>query len=307
MSDAMTTPNRLGRGLSALFGEYQTGPGGAAATGGSSQTFDGGPGPRGIPIDLIRRNPHQPRRDFSEHDMESLTASIREKGVLQPILVRPMQGPSELYEIVAGERRWRAAQRAGLTAVPALIRPIDDLEMLEIAIIENVQRADLNAIEEAEAYAQLQERWGRTQEQVAEVVGKSREHIANLLRLLKLPQDVRTLVKEGRLSAGHARALVTAPDPMKLASDIIERKLSVRQAEDLAAEARAETARDLKTRIRTLVPEQDADTRALATDLSNALGMMVDIKHRSDSGGEVKITYRSLEQLDEICRRLSQR
>ncbi len=303
----MTTPTRLGRGLSALFGEYQTSPGGAPAAAGQGQTFDGGPGPRGIPIDLIRRNPHQPRRDFSESDMESLTASIREKGVLQPILVRPMQGPSELYEIVAGERRWRAAQRAGLNAVPALIRPIDDLEMLEIAIIENVQRADLNAIEEAEAYAQLQERWGRTQEQVAEVVGKSREHIANLLRLLKLPQDVRDLVKEGRLSAGHARALVTAPDPMRLAADIIERRLSVRQAEDLAAEARGETARDIKTRIRNLAPEQDADTRALATDLSNALGMMVDIRHRSDSGGEVKITYRSLEQLDEICRRLSQR
>lgn len=303
----MTTPTRLGRGLSALFGEYQTSPAGAPAGAGPVQTFDGGPGPRGIPIDLIRRNPHQPRRDFTEADMESLTASIREKGVLQPILVRPLQGPTELYEIVAGERRWRAAQRAGLNAVPALIRPIDDLEMLEIAIIENVQRADLNAIEEAEAYAQLQERWGRTQEQVAEVVGKSREHVANLLRLLKLPTDVRTLVKDGRLSAGHARALVTAPDPMKLAEDILERKLTVRQAEELAAQARGESARDIKAKVKDLVPEQDADTRALATDLSNALGMIVDVKHRADGAGEVKITYRTLEQLDEICRRLSQR
>jgi len=290
---------RLGRGLSALLGDYA----------GARNAIDAGPltadgqvafEPIGtssdISIDRVTPNPKQPRRTFVEAELEELAESIRAKGVLQAILVRPDPINAEMFEIVAGERRWRAARRAGLTAIPAIVREMDDREMLEIAIIENVQRADLNAVEEAEAYKALMDRFGRTQDSVAMQVGKSREHVANTLRLLNLPDDVREHVREGRLSAGHARALLKTQDPSALAVAVIQKALSVRDTE---AMAKGEKSGALK-----VAEEKDVDTKALELDLQRALGLDVDIRH-SSKGGEVRIKYAQLEQLDEICRLLS--
>ena len=294
---------RLGRGLSALLGDYA----GArnAIEGGESMTAEANApstedmSASEIAIDRIVPNPKQPRRTFVEADLEELTESIKTKGIIQPILVRPDPSQPEMFEIIAGERRWRAARRAGLSMVPAVVREMDDREMLEIAIIENVQRADLNAVEEAEAYKALIDRFGRTQESVAQQVGKSREHVSNALRLLSLPEDVREHVREARLTPGHARALMKTSDPSGFAATVIAKQLSVRETEALS---RADKVSGGKSAVDV---DKDVDTKALELDLQRALGLDVDIRHMNGKGGEVRIRYAQLEQLDEICRLLS--
>ena len=255
-----------------------------------------------IAIDRIIPNPKQPRRTFIEAELEELSESIRTKGVIQPILVRPDPANAEMFEIIAGERRWRAARRAGLTVMPAVVREMDDREMLEIAIIENVQRSDLNAVEEAEAYKSLIDRFGRTQESVAQQVGKSREHVSNTLRLLNLPEDVREHVREGRLTPGHARALLKTSDPSAIAMTVISKGLSVRDTEALSKVEKSGGKSDAKS---ALEIDKDVDTKALELDLQRSLGLDVDIRHVNGKGGEVRIKYAQLEQLDEICRLLS--
>jgi ParB family chromosome partitioning protein len=274
----------LGRGLSALLGdEPETKP--------SSDI----PKPRTLPVAFLRPNRFQPRRLFREEDLKDLADSIRAKGVLQPIVVRPGTGPED-YEIVAGERRWRAAQLAKLHEVPVTVREVSDNETLELAIIENVQRADLNAIEEAAAYQQLLNQFEYTQEKLSEVIGKSRSHVANTLRLLKLPEAVKNLIVEGKLTAGHARTLIGVPDAERRAREIVDGALNVRQAEQKTPKP----ARAVKRK-----GGKDADTKSLEQSVSNALGMKVEIQHQGEKGGEVKIRYRTLEQLDEIMHRLS--
>ena len=296
----MAEPGRrgLGRGLSALLEEVD--PPAKPET-----AQEGGEATRQAPVELLRRNPDQPRRQFGETELAELTESIRERGVLQPILVRSAPGAPGEYQIVAGERRWRAAQRAGLHSVPILVRTLDDAEVAEIGIIENVQRADLNVLEEAQGYKLLLERFGRTQDAIAKTVGKSRSHVANALRLLNLPAPVREHLEAGRLSAGHARAIAASPDPERLARTIVEGDLTVRQAEALArqnepgAQTPASTPRP-PARGRAM----DADTQALEQDLSDALGLSVQIVDRNGVG-EVRVRYASLEQLDGLCQRLS--
>ena len=254
-----------------------------------------------VPIDRIAPNPDQPRRYFAEDALAELVASVREKGVIQPLIVRANPRDPEGYEIVAGERRWRAAQRAQLHELPVIVRDFDDTEVLEVAIIENIQRADLNPGEEANGYKQLMERFGHTQEKLAEALGKSRPHIANTLRLLSLPDAVLTQLQSGKLSAGHARALVTSDAPVDLANRIGAQGLSVRDAERLA-KGSAEKAAP-KPRV---VPEKDADTRALEQDLSAALKMRINIEHKSiDGDGVMTISYRSLDDLDRLCQLLT--
>ena len=275
----------LGRGLSALIGDE---PGGAH-----------GEAPRGsrtLPVAFLRPNPFQPRKSFAKEELDDLANSVREKGVLQPILVRPVKGEADAYEIVAGERRWRAAQLAKLHDVPVVVRELSDGESLEFAIIENVQRADLNAVEEAAAYRELMEHFGYTQDRVAQEVGKSRSHVANTLRLLKLPDNVQAMIRTGQLTAGHARTLIGTENPEALARDIIASALNVRAAEQ---RSKSHTS---KARNKT---EKDPDTRALEANLSNMLGLKVQIADRGEAGGEVRIAYKTFEQLDEVCRRLS--
>ena len=308
MADAPTPTSRrgLGRGLSALLGETDPALVASAAPAAVAEVAAAeGLTARQTPIELLRRNPDQPRRSFNDEELDELAASIREKGILQPILVRPAPGAPGEFQIVAGERRWRAAQKAGLHEVPILVRAFDDLDVLEIGIIENVQRADLNPLEEAMGYRTLIDRFGRTQDAVATTVGKSRSHVANLLRLLNLPASVRDHLAEGRLTAGHARAIATAPDPEALSDAIIRQGLSVRQAEDLARKSieRGPTRKSSKSRAGA---PRDADTAALEHDLSEALGLEVRVEDR-DGVGEVRILYQDLEQLDEICRRLQSR
>lgn len=256
-------------------------------------------GPRSIPIDLVQRNPQQPRKHFDESDLTDLSNSIRAHGILQPILVRPIADGR--FEIVAGERRWRAAQRAGLHAVPAVVRDLNEVEVVEIAIVENVQRTDLNPIEEAQGFQALIDRFGRTQEEIAEAVGKSRPHIANMLRLLKLPDDLQEMVRDGRLSSGHARAVLTAPDPRGLAQRVISEGLNVREVERLAQQAKDEKHGPRASAI--AAEAKSADTRALEQSLSNALGLEVTIAEKGEAG-EVKISYKTLAQLDDVIRRL---
>ncbi|MBW8734144.1 MAG: ParB/RepB/Spo0J family partition protein [Asticcacaulis sp.] len=286
----------LGRGLSALMGD----PVVATATAPQGQgTIDPSRFPE-LPIDLLVRNPDQPRRVFTEAEIEELSASIREKGILQPILVRPAPGQTGKYQIIAGERRWRAAQRAGLHQMPAIVRDLDDLEVLEIGIIENVQRADLNAMEEARAYKVLMERFGRTQDALAQALGKSRSHIANMLRLLSLPEIVQDHVLQGRLSAGHARALVTADNAEVLADQIIAGGLSVRQAEALVREEQNRPVKPVAPRSGTAA---SADVQSLEQDLQEALGLKVKLDDKGGKG-ELRLSYATLEQLDDVCRRL---
>jgi ParB family chromosome partitioning protein len=255
-----------------------------------------------IPIELLRRNPDQPRKVFSEEDIDELAASIREKGVIQPLLVRPAPGVAGEYEIVAGERRWRAAQRAGLREMPVVVRALADGEVLEIAIIENVQRVDLNPIEEALGYKALMERFGRTQDAVAEAVGKSRPHVANALRLLNLPEAVQGYVLQGQLSAGHARAIASADDPLVIARRVIDGGLTVRETEALARQSAAASGK--KPRAPAASSRgKDADTLALESDLAESLGLTVEILDRGGAG-ELRVQYATLEQLDEVCRRL---
>ena len=294
MAQAKQERRGLGRGLSALMADIDTSPPQAAKdTPRRAENF--------IAVDRISPNPDQPRRTFSEAALAELTASVREKGVIQPLILRRNPTDPGRFEIVAGERRWRAAQRAQLHEVPAIVRELDDIEVLELAIIENIQRADLNAIEEAAGYRQLMDRFGHTQEKLAEALGKSRSHIANLLRLLTLPETVMEYVRSGDLSAGHARALVTAEDPTKLAAQIVRQGLSVRQTEALAKKTDS-----LKSPKINESPVKDTDTRALENDLAAALGMKVGIAHPPGAeGGVLTVKYKDLDQLDELCRRLS--
>ncbi len=285
-----TSRKRLGRGLAALIGEIER------------------PEPerdilaeRYAPIEMVRRNPANPRRDFDAGEIDELSASIRQHGIIQPVLVRRSAGNTEVYEIVAGERRWRAAQQAGLTEVPIIVRDVDDRAALEIAIVENVQRSDLNAVEEALGLQQLIDRHGYSQAELGEVIGKSRSHVANTLRLLKLPQDVLDLVRDGSLSAGHARTLVTAKEPVRLARRILAEGLSVRQAETLAQDG-ADGAQG-QPKGGSSKREKDPDTLALEKLLADRTGLAVEIAH-GNKGGEVRIRYRTLEQLDQICHRL---
>jgi ParB family chromosome partitioning protein len=290
----------LGRGLSALLGENEV----SATLSADPQPSARLGAPHMAPIELLRPNPDQPRKVFSDAELDELAASIREKGVIQPLLVRPTAAGGE-YEIVAGERRWRAAQRAGARELPVVIRTLADGEVLEIGIIENVQRVDLNPIEEALAYKQLIERFGRTQDAVAEVVGKSRPHVANALRLLNLPEAVQGYVLQGQLTAGHARAVLASGDPVALARQVIDQNLSVRQAEALAKKAGGGSGgQGPRAKAPGHTGGKDADTVALENDLSEALGLTVEILDQ-DGAGELRIQYATLEQLDEVCRRLS--
>lgn len=287
----------LGRGLSALMADINVDVESPAQ--GSPRRAD-----MQVPVEKLVPNPNQPRRDFSPESLEDLAASIRQKGVIQPLIVRPI-ATSDRFEIVAGERRWRAAQLAQLHELPVLIRDFDDTEVLEVAIIENIQRADLNAIEEAMGFRQLMERFGHTQEKLAEALSKSRSHIANLLRLLQLPEDVQGFLREGRLSAGHARALITTANPSELARQVISRGLSVRETERLAKSPGGGKS-SLGSGPRPKALEKDADTRALEADLSANLKMSVRIDH--EPGGEsgiLSIRYNTLDDLDNLCRVLS--
>ncbi len=294
---------RLGRGLSALLGDIESIADEADAVAVTDKNSPQKSSPSMIAIDLINANPDQPRRDFTDTDLEELADSIRQHGVIQPVLLRPDPKKKNKYQIVAGERRWRAAQRAQIHELPAIVRELDDGDVLELAIIENVQRVDLNPIEEASGYAQLIERFGHTQEALAKAIGKSRSHLANMMRLLNLPEEVRAHVQRGVLSAGHARTLINATDPVALAQRAIKEDLSVRQLETLARESKPE-----KTRRRSSAPqEKDADTRALEGDLTAAIGMRVSIDHlTADGAGELRIRYKSLDQLDKICQKLGE-
>lgn len=293
-------PSRLGRGLSSLIGEVE----GIEPAGGRDESAAGtGRAPQELAVSDIRPNPGQPRQIFDETALDELANSIRTKGVLQAILVRPDPKVAGHYQIVAGERRWRAAKRAGLSHIPAVIKNMDELELLEIGIIENVQRADLNAMEEAEAYGALMKRFGRTQDSLAESVGKSRAHIANTLRLLKLPDSVRDMVRDQKLSAGHARAVLAAADAESLAETIVSRGLSVREAESLARKSHEGEIRE-GLKAAGAGEEKDVDTAALEADLTRTLGLSVEIRHKAN-GGELRIRYRDLEQLDDVCRRLT--
>jgi ParB family chromosome partitioning protein len=285
----MTQPQkrRLGRGLAALIGDDTT----------EEAVIENARSLRHLPIELVHANPNNPRKHFADGDLEDLTRSIREKGLLQPLVVR-LRNDGE-YEIVAGERRWRAAQRAGIHEVPALVRELSDGEALEIALIENIQRADLNALEEARAYQQLMDQFSYTQQQLADSVGKSRSHIANTIRLLSLPESVRRHIESGALTAGHARALVATGSPQELAGKIIKLGMTVREAEGLSrseAEAKGRPA-GVKAR-------KDADTLALERQLSEVLGLKVEITSKGRDGGSVTVRYKTLEQLDDVCNRL---
>ena len=276
-------PRGLGRGLSALIGDEAAPVRGEVPAKGS----------RTLPVAFLKPGRFQPRKNFADEALAELAASIKEKGVLTPILVRPL-GP-DAYEIVAGERRWRAAQLAKLHDVPVVVRDLADAETLEIAIIENVQRADLNALEEAAAYQELMDRFSKTQEQVAQDVGKSRSHVANTVRLLRLPESVKQWLREGKLTAGHARTLLAAADPESAAKEILAGQMSVRQAEHRSPKKAKAGGK----------PAKDPNLADLEASISNKLGLKIQIIHKGDKGGEVRIAYSSLEQLEEITRRLN--
>ncbi|MSU90668.1 ParB/RepB/Spo0J family partition protein [Rhodobacteraceae bacterium 2CG4] len=284
----------LGRGLSALLADTA-----------DPEAAEGAAAPRvtglTVDIDRIQANPDQPRRSFGEDELNELAASIRRNGIIQPLVVRPDPDDPDTYQLVAGERRWRAAQRAQVHEVPVVVRELSDEEVLEVAIVENVQRVDLNAVEEAQGYKQLMDRFGHGQETIAEALGKSRSHIANTLRLLNLPAEVIEHLRAGRLSAGHARTLIPAQDPAALAREVIAKGLSVRQTESLV---RAEKDKNIvKQRV---IEPKDADTRAIEADLSAQLKMRVSIDHApGNDGGTMKIKYRSLDDLDRLLGTLS--
>ena len=302
IDDNKGKPSRLGKGLSALMGEVE-----AVSVPAKSSDPEGGTsdGVAEMPLNMVHPNPSQPRRHFDKEKLEELAESLKERGVLQAILVRPDPMGSPSFQIIAGERRYRAAKMAGLKTIPAVVRDVDELELLEVGIIENVQRTDLNPIEEAEAYGALMKRFARTQESLAASIGKSRTHIANTVRLLKLSDGARQHIREGLVSAGHARAALGGEDPDLLIEQAVAKKLSVRDVEALArlskgsvpplpGEAKAKPASALK----------DVDTEALESDLMRTLGLVVDIRDKNGSG-EMRIKYRDLEQLDDVCRRLT--
>lgn len=280
--------SRLGRGLASLIGDAPV----------TQPRIPPEGEQRMVPIELIRAGKLNPRKSFKEDELAELADSIREKGLVQPILVRPEPGSSGSYEIVAGERRWRASQRAGLHAVPVIVRDLADQEVLELAIIENVQRADLNAIEEAAGYQELIERYAYTQERLAEVIGKSRSHLANTLRLLKLPIKVQSMVEDGKLTAGHARALVGRDDAEEMAQRIVESQLNVRDVEALV-QAGTESVQTTRR-----VRDKDADTKAFEKELADILGLKVEIRRGSGESGVLQIKYGNFDQLDYIRVRL---
>ncbi len=277
----------LGRGLSELMGD----------DGVQVDRMTAGRRQSQVRTEKLEPNPYQPRKTFDPESMRELVDSIKEKGVLQPLLVRTVKG-SETYQIIAGERRWRAAQKAGLHVLPVVIRDLTDSEALQIGIIENVQRSDLTAVEEAAGYRRLMDEFGHTQEQVAAMVGKSRSHVANLLRLINLPEPVQNMMAEGKLSMGHARTLVGSNNATTLAKMIVSKGLSVREAEKLATNVKG-TAKPKQAST-----EKDADTRALERDLAGALGLNVNILHAGANGGEIRVKYKTLEQLDVLCNKL---
>jgi ParB family transcriptional regulator, chromosome partitioning protein len=286
---------RLGRGLAALLGGPEGNPQGAAQP---------PRGPKKIPVEFLRPNPRNPRRNFGEEELAELTASIKEKGIIQPILARPVPGQPGMFEIIAGERRWRAAQRAGLHEVPIVGVEADDRQALELAIIENVQRADLDPLEEAAGYEQLLDEFNYSQTDLAKVIGKSRSHVANSLRLLKLPEPTKVLLREGKLSAGHARVLLATDEPDALAGKIIAQNLSVRDAEQmLEATPGTDRAKGQGPRKREIF-EKPADTRALEKSLRDALGIEAVITHKDGEAGELSLRYKTLDQLELVCRRL---
>lgn len=288
MADKKLERRGLGRGLSALMADVDLNPKESDMPPRRAEQY--------VPIECLEPNPDQPRRDFVPEALEELAASIREKGVIQPLIVRKHPQKAGHFEIVAGERRWRAAQIAQLHELPIILRELNDTEVLEVAIIENIQRADLNALEEALAYRQLMERFGHTQEKLAEALSKSRSHIANHMRLLQLPDEIQGMLREGRLSAGHARAMITAPDPVALARRAVTKSLSVRDVERLAKKPLEKGNSTPRPR-----PEKDTDTRALEGDLSANLKMKVNIDHSPAGSGRLVISYSDLEGLDRLC------
>jgi ParB family chromosome partitioning protein len=303
-------PRGLGRGLDALLGEAGLKPAGSPVAAPYASEPDSALGVQPparrlqtLPIEFLKPNPNQPRKHFGKAEIEDLAESIKARGLLQPILVRPIA--HEHYEIVAGERRWRAAQLAMVPDLPVIIRQLSDEAAAEIALIENVQRVDLNPIEEAAAYQRLVEVHGRTQEEVAGAVGKSRSHIANLIRLMSLPEKARAALEEGRITAGHARALLTAKNPLAALETVLRRGLNVRDTERLVKEEGAAPDAPPQGPARPSVPgKKDADTRALEADLAAALGLDIAIDHKPKGSGTLTIAYRSLDQLDDVCKRL---
>jgi ParB family chromosome partitioning protein len=284
--------SRLGRGLAALIGDV----------GDESAAVERVRGQRRVPIEFLKPNPRNPRRAFAEEELAELAASIGERGVIQPILVRAVAGASDAYEIIAGERRWRAAQRAAQRDVPIVLLEASDRESLELAIIENVQRSDLNPIEEAAGYVALMDEFGYTQDEVAKIVGKSRPHVTNMMRLTKLSEPVKAYVRAGKITAGHARMLVGQPNAEQLAEEIVTRGLNVRQVEKWARNDGVKQARAIKRELSK--PGKDADTVALEKRVSDALGLDVTVDHKGEAGGTLSIHYRNLEQLDDVLRRL---
>ena len=282
---------RLGRGLAALIGDVDD----------ESAVVERARGARKVPVEFLRPNPRNPRKKFSETELGGLAGSIRQRGIVQPIVVRPLPNLPDAYEIVAGERRWRAAQLAGLHEVPVAIVEVDDKTSLEYAVLENVQRSDLNAIEEAAGYERLMSEFGYTQADLATALGKSRSHLANTLRLLHLPAAVQQLVIDSRITAGHARALLAVADPEKVAKQILDKNLTVRDVEEIAYADHGNA--EPKPSRRKPRPEKDPDTRALERAIEDVLGLTVSIEHKGQ-GGEVRLRYSSLEQLDALCRRL---
>ncbi len=288
---------RLGRGLAALLGDVDT----------DAEAVERARSQRRVPIEFVTPNPNNPRRSFAVEDLEDLTRSVREKGIVQPILVRPQPGKpvsDNRYEIIAGERRWRAAQAAGLHEIPVLIQAVSDKEALELAIVENVQRSDLNPIEEARGYQQLLDGFDYTQQDLATVIGKSRSHVANTLRLLKLPDGVQKLLQDGELTAGHAKILVAADDPAALASQIVDGNMSVRAAETLARSAGESQKGSNSSQSTASALVKDADTQALENSLSEVLGLLVDLRHKPNGTGELRVKYKTLDQLDFITAKL---
>ena len=284
--------SRLGRGLATLIGDV----------GGESAQTERVRAQRKVPIEFLRQNPRNPRKGFSPAELEELSLSIKEHGVIQPIVVRAVKGTPDAYEIVAGERRWRAAQKAGLHDVPIVTIDVSDTAALEIAIVENVQRSDLNAMEEARGYHALVEEFKRSAEEVAKVVGKSRSHVANMMRLTSLPNAVQDAVLANRLSAGHARALINAEDPATLAKRVIQEGLSVRQTEELARAAGVPTRPQVK--LRKVKASKDADTVALEKRIGDVLGLKVAIDHRPNGSGTLVVRYSDLDQLDGVVKKL---
>lgn len=285
---------RLGRGLAALIGDV----------GEDEEVPERPRGQRRVPIEFLRPNPRNPRKNFPEEELAELAESIRQRGIVQPIVVRALAAVPGAFEIVAGERRWRAAQRAGLHEVPVAVVEVDDKTSLEYAILENVQRSDLNAVEEAAGYDRLMRDFGYTQAELAQILGKSRSHLANTLRLLNLPPSIREMIVRGEVTAGHARALLALREPEDVARRIVERGMTVRDVERLAqAEQGRPEAGSSPGRARTGAKEKDPDTRALEKAIEDVIGLSVSIDHRA-SGGEIRIKYTTLDQLDGLCRRL---